>query len=473
MSGRNGARTARPSAPESELFVLGGLMLVEDPQAILAQLAAEDFTTDQNRRLLAAVNDVVADGREPTPAAVADQLGPDLERVGGRDFIVEAMHACAAPLLVDEKLRVVRDHTRRRRLREELAAGIGAIDSGAPFLEALGVTEQGIERLRSAAPADRRLLDDVEIEQLSDPDFLVHGILPVGGFSVLYGPPGSGKTFVALDWAMCIATGFRWQQREVRRGQVVYVSGEGGPGLKSRVRAWKAHREFSGRAGVHFLREAVTVLDPADLQRFIHEVRQLDIQPNLVVLDTLARCFAGGDENSTADMSNFVAGVDRIRTQLETSVLVVHHSNKSSGSERGNTALRGAADTMTKLTEEDEVLHLSCDKQKDAEPFPRLDLRLMKEGRSCVVVPDTEACQAGVDRLTRGEMDALLTLTEIDVGGGVTVSEWVKAADVVERTIYRARKTLVDRELITADKPGRGARYSVTAAGREALNLTT
>ena len=69
------------------------------------------------------------------------------------------------------------------------------------------------------------------------------------------------------------------------------------------------------------------------------------VPPVTVVVDTLARCMEGGDENDTRHMGEFVAGCDRIARAFECLVLVVHHPNKSGESERGSTALRARDQT--------------------------------------------------------------------------------------------------------------------------------
>ena len=41
--------------------------------------------------------------------------------------------------------------------------------------------------------------------------------------AILYGPPGAGKSFVALDFALSVASGRAWHGHEVRQGPVLYV----------------------------------------------------------------------------------------------------------------------------------------------------------------------------------------------------------------------------------------------------------
>ena len=68
-------------------------------------------------------------------------------------------------------------------------------------------------------------------------------------------------------------------------------------------------------------------------------------QPALVIIDTLNRNFGAGDENNTADMTRFIIGLDRLKNDLNTAILVVHHTglgNKERSS--GNSALKAALD---------------------------------------------------------------------------------------------------------------------------------
>ena len=66
----------------------------------------------------------------------------------------------------------------------------------------------------------------------------------------------------------------------------------------------------------------------------------------LVIIDTLARSMGAGDENSSQDMGAFIAACDQIRRATGATVLIVHHSGKSSNAgARGSSALLGAVDT--------------------------------------------------------------------------------------------------------------------------------
>ena len=222
-------------------------------------------------------------------------------------------------------------------------------------------------------PGPLRLFNTTELLRLPPPQWLVQDILPAGGLVGLYGPPGDGKSFLAIDLALCVASGQAWHGHSVKQGFALYVSGEGGTGIGKRVQAWLSSHEVSANAvNIAWLTESMPVSSTSEdmdvlFGRLNEEVEQ---EPTLVIIDTLARCF-DGDENLQEDMGRFISGVDRLRREFRAAVVVVHHTRLDAERERGSTAFRGAADTMLSVRRPQKhgPIELSCNKQKDAEEF--------------------------------------------------------------------------------------------------------
>src|SRR5262249_46295895 len=84
-----------------------------------------------------------------------------------------------------------------------------------------------------------RLLTLADLDNLPDPEWLVDGLVGQNALVVLFGPPGVGKSFLALDLALSIATGRPWLGRKTTQGGVVYVYAEGTSELKHRAAAWR------------------------------------------------------------------------------------------------------------------------------------------------------------------------------------------------------------------------------------------
>src|SRR5688500_6234861 len=128
------------------------------------------------------------------------------------------------------------------------------------------------------------------------------------------------------------------------QGSVVYVIGEGLGRFKLRILAWKQHHRISKALPFYGWDQPINLLDALQVDQFIAAVTA--VKPALVVIDTLSRCMVGANENSVEVMTEAVAACDRIRTRLGTTLLILHHMNKSGESDRGSTAMPGALDTQ-------------------------------------------------------------------------------------------------------------------------------
>ena len=66
----------------------------------------------------------------------------------------------------------------------------------------------------------------------------------------------------------------------------------------------------------------------------------------LIVVDTLARSFGGGNENAPQDMGEFINSCDELMHEFGATVLIVHHVGKDAQSgARGHSSFFGALDT--------------------------------------------------------------------------------------------------------------------------------
>jgi len=253
--------------------------------------------------------------------------------------------------------------------------------------------------------------DSIEDEPV---EWLVKGVIPQRAFVALYAPPASFKSFLALDIAECIATGRRFLGNEItKQGAVLYIAGEGHGGIGTRIKALKIHHSTPAGTPVYFLRRQVNLrssqTDLKDLVAAIDDLKAInDINFELIIIDTLARAFGGGNENASEDMGAFITAAGAIQGKYECSLLVVHHAGKDATKGlRGHSSLLGAVDTELEIIRIEGaqppkgILHIS--KQKDGEDGQRIGFRMVEvttgssgvidfEGASSLAVePDDEA----------------------------------------------------------------------------------
>lgn len=328
--------------------------------------------------------------------------------------------------------------------------------------------------IETASPSVFDLINDVEAERLPDVRWGMENTYPHGGLVLFYGPRGSGKSFAALGWAFSHGTGMPWLDRAVLRGPVVYVMAEGRGGIGPRVRAQKRHLGIEGPAGVHFLTAAVPLLNTREVGRLIATCETLSDPPVALVFDTLSRSFAGGDENTAKDMANFVTHLYRIGEALggPTRIVIHHSGHGSTERERGSSVLGGASDTIIALRPRDGLLELGCDKQRDAPEFDPLLVEILPvEGTNSCVISLHEERGVTDPALSRIERQALRSLHEGFLADGASVTAWLKASGMPDSSFYKARTSLVRREIVEQKGTGRGSRYAATPRGRALLSL--
>lgn len=308
-----------------------------------------------------------------------------------------------------------------------------------------------LDRLRA------QLLDTFGLDNIPEPEPLVNGILYRDSLAWLFGAPGCGKSFVAIDIAGCVATGETWQGNPTARpGPVLYLVAEGASGIRQRVRAWESAMNQQMR-GVHFL--------PVPVQSGVHSqwdaLVQLaaELKPALIVIDTQARVTVGMEENSAKEMGEFVAAADRLRRVTRACVLIVHHSGRGGDHMRGSISMEGAANTVVHVTKSEDILTLKCTKQKDAEEFEEFTLRMVPAGAS-VVLAVTDG--RGTARRT-GTPRWLVKWWDTHRDDPVSVTTLVDSEVVPKSTFYSLIRPLMDAGTVVRTGTGSATRYALHA----------
>lgn len=319
-------------------------------------------------------------------------------------------------------------------------------------------------------PLRFKLLTVAEIEAEKPPEFTIDRFLQQRSNTVIYAPPGVGKSFFAMSWAGSIAAGVPWLGRDVRKGAVVYMSGEGRGGLGLRLRAmragWKAKGHTPDLADLHILPEAVQLRERDQVDEVCRQIELLDKQIALVVLDPLVRFTIGIDENSSGEMGQGIDVIDRIGHRFGCARVIVHHSLKSAKNvERGSSALRGAADAMYCLQDEGHGrIRLLCDKAKDFEAPEPIDLAL----RTVKFADGTSSCHVDlvVDHAEfMAKAAGLAVLGVLRKSGDWMPLQKIKAACPAKslRTVERQLAGLIDAKAVMRRMNGRTVEYRIAS----------
>jgi len=221
-----------------------------------------------------------------------------------------------------------------RHALERAAAGAGlARDEAAATLEsAWGAAEPRdiperlapatAARLPPATPANAPAFGFASagalVAHLKPIAWLVRGFVEADSLALVFGEPGHGKSFLALDWAASVATGTAWHGSPTRQGAVFVVAGEGRNGIARRLKAWELAGGVTLEGAPLFVSHAAASL--ADWESAREVVAAVEARakatghaPALIVVDTLSRNLGPADENSSADMAAFIRHLDAMR----------------------------------------------------------------------------------------------------------------------------------------------------------------
>lgn len=293
-------------------------------------------------------------------------------------------------------------------------------------------------------------LQDVKVK------WLVKDMLPAKSFAAIYGRSGAGKSFFAMYLAAMVASGREAFGLDVEQGDVVYLALEGGAGLRRRRDALMQRYDLPDDLPVHFVKAQMNLRSTLDdLQALIAVIAERGLRPAVIFIDTLARAYAGGEENSSAEMMQFVSVMAALQDALDCAVCVVHHSGKDeTRGMRGSSALLAAVDAeleLTRISDDDAtepVCTVKSTKQKDGMDGLswsfRLDLMhvspLDPDATSLVVHPLNEAHEPKRRKRASGTQKTLLDALQLAIseqGKEVGLDQIPRHQKVVNIEVWR------------------------------------
>lgn len=317
-----------------------------------------------------------------------------------------------------------------------------------------------VEVMSSATLSYQRAHELAGVNEAFD---FVEGLLGVGASSLIYGPSNVAKTFEVLDLCACIATGrpFR-DELEVDQGAVLILALEGRGGMLNRLEALRRRELITAETPLFLSFDHVELTTGTYGQRVAETCRKIEredgVSFKLIVIDTLSRAMAGGDENSGRDMMIAVGEIDLIRGETGAHVMIIHHTGKDeTRGARGSSTLRAAVDTEIELSRPEGSLITTArvTKQRDFQIGPPMpfslevvELGVDRRGNpitSCVVKHEDEI-MAGQPR-GRGRPKSSANKTDLlNLLPQPSTTAWQKAASdelgVGKTAFYELRKII-------------------------------
>lgn len=184
-------------------------------------------------------------------------------------------------------------------------------------------------------------------------EFIVQALIPAGEPVLIYGESGSGKTYLTLDMAMCLARGVPFFGRRILQPLgVVYCAYEAGRGFKDRLRGYRNHYGLRPEDDIPFalLTQPPDLWnDPNHTGKLIEEIQwiareKFKVPLGAVVIDTHNAATPGASEIDSKEIGVIINRYHAIRKATGASLWIVSHKN-AEGRMRGNQQLYNRIET--------------------------------------------------------------------------------------------------------------------------------
>jgi bifunctional DNA primase/polymerase-like protein/AAA domain-containing protein/primase-like protein len=180
--------------------------------------------------------------------------------------------------------------------------------------------------------------------------WLVEGILPIGGLSILGAKPKVGKSTLARNLALAIAKGERFIERTTVQGTVIYLA------LEEKRAEVQRHFQRMGAEEEPIVIHVGTAPDEA-MAALADAITKH--KPILVIIDPLLKLIRLTNANDYAEVTRALEPLLELARTSGCHVLCVHHLGKGErvGGDAllGSTALFAAVDTLLMMQRHDQI----------------------------------------------------------------------------------------------------------------------
>ncbi len=333
--------------------------------------------------------------------------------------------------------------------------------------DALGKAHPDLIALVAGGPPKRRTrwtAEELLATEFPDPISLIVGFLVVG-LSYLAGRPKLGKSWMALQLAIAVATGGKFLGVDAERAKVLYLA------LEDNARRIKNRARLQGMppsADITF----ETDWEPfgaGGLAKLMHTVQAEGYR--LIIIDTLSRALAGMDQMDGEAMGSILGSLQRFAVENNISILLVDHHRKA-GAETVQDLVDSVSGATAKTAVADAVWGLFRARGQ-REATLKITGRDLEDREVVVNFDQTTACWQLVGDAAQVRQDtmqgSILHAMAENFDGDATVSDLAGFLERKKQQVSREVAELCAKGmLVRGDKKGREVPYSLTPSGKVA-----
>lgn len=288
------------------------------------------------------------------------------------------------------------------------------------------------------------------------------GYIPKKSIVGIVALPNGGKSFVGLSKAFALAAQLDWHGCATECNGVIYVCGEGFPGMPGRFLALCDEYGIdpaSLDSRLAFCRVPFDISEEG-MRTAIHaEIVAAGMAPDVFFIDTLSsNSLPGFDENVTAQMKIMMDAARFLRDFYNASVVIIHHTGHEGKRARGSIDFIATMDVLLHVENDNNVRTLTVAKSRDFEAAAPMKFELVKRGESATLR------QLGATSIgpTPAQRMTLLRLAEYSHGAPLRAADWARVSGFAKGYFYRIRQELETGKYVLKSRKG----YVLTESGQ-------
>jgi hypothetical protein len=431
---------ALPANLDAERCILASLIFKMTDHRHALALSPSEFSSYGHRLIYKAIQKQAAAGESTDIIAITDELGKDLDAVGGGAYLGELMQGMYVGPDVANCVRMIRE---KALLRELVNLGELAWTANGDGTKVLGRVKMLSARIEEGLGQKAKCLPFESASEVGEAaeavEWLVTGYIAEGGLTLLSAKVKLGKTTLATRLIQAILNDLPFLGARTKRTPIVYLTEQ--PRVSFKVALQRANLLHEQDLRILYYNQTLdrTWADVAIGAG--EECKRLGAK--LLIVDTLGQFagLVGDEENNAGAQMEAIRPLQAIAAQ-GIGGLILSHDRKSGGEVgdaiRGSSALPGAVDTVLSLRRPDGNIRKSLRVVRSLSRFSETPEELVIEltdqgyialGQKADVVL-LEARQGILTALPNSEADA------------TTIDEILKTVKVMRTTAQRALKEL-------------------------------
>ena len=354
-----------PANIEAEYGVLGAIYLDNDVFARIGEIiTASDFNNEKHRAIFRAMQTLYERGDPIDYVSVPDELQRtnQVEQAGGLAYATSATftNACAAAWRGIPYAEIIARHARKREALDITQRVVAKIyDADVTAEQALAVVTNEFQPLADKLTDNQRInggiisARDLMEREIPEMNWPIEAIMPEG-LAIIGAPPKTGKSAIALQLALSLATGGKaLGNAKTKQGSVLYLALEDSLArMKERIERQMCGEPVPKNLDIMF--SSPPMLDGGLIQ--IESWLRTHEDAQAVFIDTIGRFRGLG---SQADNSNLFTADYQDMAKLQTlalnhhvAIVALHHLRKDrTGVDplealSGTTGISAAADAV-------------------------------------------------------------------------------------------------------------------------------